>query len=83
MQTPRRPVNWHAALHKSRCFFVPNVNKANLVLLLSQCLEDAVDAIAWYSEKGVDAPGNKTFYEQIRNCFSHGVLDVVLVTEKS
>ena len=58
------------ASHKSRSLFMPNMNEPYPLLLLAEGLEDSIDAIAWQTEYGVNAPREQAFYEYVR-CVTH------------
>ena len=54
------------ARHKGRRFLMAHLDEANLVLPLAQRFDDAVDAIAGYSEDRVDAPIEHGLHQNIR-----------------
>jgi hypothetical protein len=41
---------------------VPNVDKTNLVLLLSQCFKDTIDAVSRQAKDRVHIPRPQSFY---------------------
>ena len=52
--------------------FVTTLNESNLLLVLPQCLEDSIDAVAWYSERGRDSPVDQFPHNDIASRLSHG-----------
>ena len=65
--------------HEGGRFFMPNLNEADLVLMLAQSFDDAVDAIAGYSEDGIDAPVEQSFNQNVTCGLSHFNFSRVLV----
>src|SRR3954447_11242762 len=47
------------ASHEGRCFFMPCLNEADLVLFLPQAFHDPVNPVAGDSEDGIHAPINQ------------------------
>src|SRR5436189_6409179 len=52
--------------HERRGFFVTYLDETDLPLVFADRLHDAVDAVTWHSEDGVDAPRNQGVDQQLR-----------------
>src|SRR6187551_3832664 len=52
--------------HERRGLFVSDLDKADLTFALADRLHEAVDAVTWHSEDGVDAPGSQGVDQQLR-----------------
>jgi hypothetical protein len=57
--------------HEGSCLFVPDLDKANLLLAFAQRLHDPVDAITGQSEDNLDAPFAKDVDENICRGIRH------------
>ena len=55
-----------SARHERGGFLVSNVDEADLVLALAERFHDAVDAVTWKSEDGVDVPVDEPLDEDVR-----------------
>src|SRR6266540_4828607 len=60
-----------AAGRESRRLLMAHLDELQSLLIRSQGLEDAVDAVAWKPEDGIDAPFDQALDQQIRNCLRH------------
>ncbi len=58
-----------AAGGECRCFFMPDLDESDLVLVSSECFENSVYAVARQSEKDFDTPIDQSLNEQISHCF--------------
>src|SRR5690606_27585261 len=66
-----------AAGHESCCFFVADLNEFDLVLLLPESLDDAVDAIPRHSEYVSDVPIDQGLDQHVcRRCSHRSLPDV-------
>jgi hypothetical protein len=61
-----------AAGHQGRRLLMTHLHEADAVLALSQRLHDAVNAIAWQPEDGIDTPLEQAFHHAISGSSSHG-----------
>lgn len=62
-----------AARHERRCFFVPDLNEANLVLALPQRFHEPVDAISRKPKNDLYSPILDGIQEHFR-CRGHGAI---------
>lgn len=60
-----RPLGVGASV-EGGCFLVPHLDEADAVAADSQRLDYAVDAVAWETENGVDAPIEQRFDQHVR-----------------
>src|SRR6266498_1366726 len=65
-----------AASHEGRGLFVTDLDEGDAVLTRSQCLHDAVDAVARQAEDDTNAPVNEAIHEDIGRCSRHVSLRV-------
>jgi hypothetical protein len=57
--------------HKCGGFLMPDLNEANLILPFAKGFDNAVYAIPWQAEYGINSPIYESFDDYISCCFSH------------